>query len=207
MISDGIMPSNEGRGYVLRRLLRRAARHGRLLGIQGTFLAELSKTVIALSKDGYPELEERKDMIFKVLTEEENKFNKTIDLGLTILAEMEDEMNKNGEKTLSGENTFKLYDTYGFPIDLTKEILEEKGFIVDEEGFNACMKQQKDKARAAHKKTNLLGADVTIYQSIDPSITSKFIGYDKTEAEGKVLVLTTEDEIVEALTDGQEGYV
>lgn len=207
MISDGIMPSNEGRGYVLRRLLRRAARHGRLLGIQGTFLAELSKTVIALSKDGYPELEERKDMIFKVLTEEENKFNKTIDLGLTILAEMEDEMNKNGEKTLSGENTFKLYDTYGFPIDLTKEILEEKGFIVDEEGFNACMKQQKDKARAAHKKTNLLGADVTIYQSIDPSITSKFIGYDKTEAEGKVLVLTTEDEIVEALTDGQEGTI
>ncbi len=207
MISDGIMPSNEGRGYVLRRLLRRAARHGRLLGIQGTFLAELSKTVIALSKDGYPELEERKDMIFKVLTEEENKFNKTIDLGLTILAEMEDEMNKNGEKTLSGENTFKLYDTYGFPIDLTKEILEEKGFIVDEEGFNACMKEQKDKARAAHKKTNLLGADVTIYQSLDPAITSKFVGYDKTEAEGKVLALTTEDEIVEALTDGQEGTI
>ena len=207
MISDGIMPSNEGRGYVLRRLLRRAARHGRLLGIQGTFLAELSKTVIALSKDGYPELEERKDMIFKVLTEEENKFNKTIDLGLTILAEMEDEMNKNGEKTLSGENTFKLYDTYGFPIDLTKEILEEKGFIVDEEGFNACMKEQKDKARAAHKKTNLLGADVTIYQSLDPAITSKFIGYDKTEAEGKVLALTTEDEIVEALTDGQDGTI
>ncbi|MBO4476936.1 MAG: alanine--tRNA ligase [Lachnospiraceae bacterium] len=207
MISDGIMPSNEGRGYVLRRLLRRAARHGRLLGIQGTFLAELSKTVIALSKDGYPELEERKDMIFKVLTEEENKFNKTIDLGLTILAEMEDEMNKNGEKTLSGENTFKLYDTYGFPIDLTKEILEEKGFIVDEEGFNACMKEQKDKARAAHKKTNLLGADVTIYQSLDPAITSKFIGYDKTEAEGKVLALTTEEEIVEALTDGQEGTI
>ena len=207
MISDGIMPSNEGRGYVLRRLLRRAARHGRLLGIQGTFLAELSKTVIALSKDGYPELEERKDMIFKVLTEEENKFNKTIDLGLTILAEMEDEMNKNGEKTLSGENTFKLYDTYGFPIDLTKEILEEKGFIVDEEGFNACMKEQKDKARAAHKKTNLLGADVTIYQSLDPAITSKFVGYDKTEAEGKVLALTTEDEIVEALTDGQDGTI
>ena len=207
MISDGIMPSNEGRGYVLRRLLRRAARHGRLLGIQGTFLAELSKTVIALSKDGYPELEERKDMIFKVLTEEENKFNKTIDLGLTILADMEDEMNKKGEKTLSGENAFKLYDTYGFPIDLTKEILEEKGFSVDEDGFTARMKEQKDKARAAHKKTNLLGADVTIYQSIDPAIRSKFVGYDKTEAEGKVLVLTTEDEIVEALTDGQEGTI
>jgi len=207
MISDGIMPSNEGRGYVLRRLLRRAARHGRLLGIQGTFLAELSKTVIALSKDGYPELEERKDMIFKVLTEEENKFNKTIDLGLTILSDMEEEMNKAGEKTLSGENTFKLYDTYGFPIDLTKEILEEKGFVVDEDGFNACMKEQKAKARAAHKKTNLLGADVTIYQSIDPAISSKFIGYDRTEATGNVLVLTTEDDIVEALTDGEEGTI
>ncbi len=126
MISDGIMPSNEGRGYVLRRLLRRAARHGRMLGIEGKFLAELSKTVIELSKDGYPELEEKQAMIFKVLTEEEDKFNKTIDQGLAILAEMEDAMADAGEKTLSGENAFKLYDTYGFPLDLTKEILEEK---------------------------------------------------------------------------------
>lgn len=145
MISDGIMPSNEGRGYVLRRLLRRAARHGRKLGIEGKFLAELSKTVIELSKDGYPELEEKQSMIFKVLTEEEDKFNKTIDQGLAILAEMEDAMAAAGEKTLSGENAFKLYDTYGFPVDLTKEILEEKGCTVDEEGFAAAMKEQKDK--------------------------------------------------------------
>ncbi|MBR5248330.1 MAG: alanine--tRNA ligase, partial [Lachnospiraceae bacterium] len=132
MISDGIMPSNEGRGYVMRRLLRRAARHGRKLGIEGKFLAPLSETVIALSKDGYPELEEKKAMILKVLSEEEDKFNKTIDQGLNILAEMEAEMAAAGSKTLSGENTFKLYDTYGFPVDLTKEILEEKGLGVDE---------------------------------------------------------------------------
>lgn len=114
MISDGIMPSNEGRGYVLRRLLRRAARHGRLLGIEGSFLANLSETVINGSRDGYPELEEKKEMIFKVLTEEENKFNKTIDQGLSILSDMEEEMTAAGQKTLSGEHAFKLYDTYGF---------------------------------------------------------------------------------------------
>ena len=207
MISDGIMPSNEGRGYVLRRLLRRAARHGRKLGIEGKFLAELSKTVIELSKDGYPELEEKQSMIFKVLTEEEDKFNKTIDQGLAILAEMEDAMAAAGEKTLSGENAFKLYDTYGFPVDLTKEILEEKGCTVDEEGFAAAMKEQKDKARKARKTTNYMGADVTVYQSIDAAITSEFVGYDKLDVDSKISVLTTEDEIVEALTDGQRGTI
>ena len=125
---------------------------------------ELSKTVIELSKDGYPELEEKQSMIFKVLTEEEDKFNKTIDQGLAILAEMEDAMAAAGEKTFSGENAFKLYDTYGFPVDLTKEILEEKGCTVDEEGFAAAMKEQKDKARKARKTTNYMGADVTVYQ-------------------------------------------
>ena len=200
MISDGIMPSNEGRGYVLRRLLRRAARHGRKLGIEGKFLAELSKTVIELSKDGYPELEEKQSMIFKVLTEEEDKFNKTIDQGLAILAEMEDAM-------AAAENAFKLYDTYGFPVDLTKEILEEKGCTVDEEGFAAAMKEQKDKARKARKTTNYMGADVTVYQSIDASITSEFVGYDKLDVDSKISVLTTEDEIVEALTDGQRGTI
>ena len=130
LVSDGVMPSNEGRGYVLRRLIRRAARHGKMLGIDGLFLAKLSETVINESKDGYPELEEKKEFIFKVLTNEENQFNKTIDQGLRILGEMEDEMKAAGEKTLSGENAFKLYDTYGFPMDLTKEILEEKGYDI-----------------------------------------------------------------------------
>ncbi len=207
MISDGIMPSNEGRGYVLRRLLRRAARHGRKLGIEGKFLANLSDTVIELSKDGYPELEEKKIMIFKVLTEEEDKFNKTIDQGLAILADMEEEMKKEKSSVLPGADAFKLYDTYGFPIDLTKEILEEKNFKVDEDGFAACMKEQKDKARKARKTTNYMGADVTVYQSIDPAITSKFVGYDRLSHESKIVVLTTTDEIVEALTDGQKGTI
>ncbi len=207
MISDGIMPSNEGRGYVLRRLLRRAARHGRKLGIEGKFLANLSDTVIELSKDGYPELEEKKIMIFKVLTEEEDKFNKTIDQGLAILADMEEEMKKEKSSVLPGADAFKLYDTYGFPIDLTKEILEEKNFKVDEDGFAACMKEQKEKARKARKTTNYMGADVTVYQSIDPAITSKFVGYDRLSHESKIVVLTTTDEIVEALTDGQRGTI
>ena len=207
MISDGIMPSNEGRGYVLRRLLRRAARHGRKLGIEGKFLANLSDTVIALSKDGYPELEEKKVMIFKVLTEEEDKFNKTIDQGLAILSDMEEEMRKSGSDTLSGADAFKLYDTYGFPLDLTKEILEVRSFQVDEEGFASCMKEQKEKARKARKTTNYMGADVTVYQSIDPAVTTKFVGYDRLVHDSAITVLTTEDEIVEALTDGQRGTI
>ena len=207
MISDGIMPSNEGRGYVLRRLLRRAARHGRKLGIEGKFLAELSGTVIELSKDGYPELEENQSMIFKVLSQEEDKFNKTIDQGLSILGEMEESMRAKGEKTLAGPEAFKLYDTYGFPLDLTKEILEERGYGVDEDGFAAAMKEQKDKARKARKVSNYMGADVTVYQSIDPAITTEFVGYDKLTADSVITVLTTEDEIVEALTDGQRVTV
>ena len=207
MISDGIMPSNEGRGYVLRRIIRRAARQGRKLGIQGVFLADLSNTVIEGSKDGYPELDEKKEFIFNVLTQEENKFNKTIDQGLSILTEMEESLTKDGKKELSGEDTFKLYDTYGFPIDLTKEILEEKGFTVDEAGFKAAMEEQKVKARKARKVTNYMGADVTVYESIDPSVTSKFVGYDKLVHDSKISVLTTETELVEALTDGEIGTI
>ncbi|MCI9465338.1 MAG: alanine--tRNA ligase [Lachnospiraceae bacterium] len=207
MISDGIMPSNEGRGYVLRRIIRRAARQGRKLGIQGTFLSDLSSTVIEGSKDGYPELDEKKEFIFNVLTQEENKFNKTIDQGLNILMEMEENLAKEGRKVLSGEDTFKLYDTYGFPIDLTKEILAEKDFGVDEDGFQAAMKQQKDKARKARKVTNYMGADVTVYESIDPNITSVFTGYDDLIHDSKISVLTTETELVEALTDGEIGTI
>ena len=207
MISDGIMPSNEGRGYVLRRLIRRAARHGRLLGIEGKFLAKLSETVIEGSKDGYPELEEKKEFIFKVLNQEEDKFNKTIDQGLSILAQLEEEMKTAGEKTLSGENAFKLYDTYGFPLDLTKEILEEKGFAIDEDGFKACMEEQRTKARSAREVTNYMGADATVYDEIDAAVTSEFTGYDRLTDESKVTVLTTDAEIVEALTDGQVGTI
>ena len=149
MTSDGILPSNEGRGYVLRRLLRRAARHGRLLGIKGSFLAELSKTVIDVSKDAYPELADKQEHIFATLNKEEENFNRTIDQGLSILGNFVDEIKKSGSNKLSGENAFKLYDTYGFPLDLTKEILEEEGMTVDEEGFNSCMQIQRETARKA----------------------------------------------------------
>ena len=207
MISDGIMPTNEGRGYVLRRLIRRAARHGRLLGIEGKFLAKLSETVIEGSKDGYPELEEKRDFIVKVLSQEEDKFNKTIDQGLSILAQMEEDMKAAGTQTLSGADAFKLYDTYGFPLDLTKEILEEKGYGIDEDGFKACMEEQRTKARTAREVTNYMGADATVYDEIDAAVTSEFVGYDKLDVDSKISVLTTEDEIVEALTDGQRGTI
>ena len=207
MISDGIMPSNEGRGYVLRRIIRRAARQGRKLGVQRMFLAELSGTVIEGSKDGYPELDEKKEFIFNTLTQEEEKFNKTIDQGLTILSEMEEQITKAGMKELAGADAFKLYDTYGFPLDLTREILEEKGFSVDEEGFKSCMQEQKEKARKARKVTNYMGADVTVYEAIDPAITTDFVGYDQLTCESEVTVLTTETEIVDALSDGQVGTI
>ncbi|MDO4292228.1 MAG: alanine--tRNA ligase [Eubacteriales bacterium] len=207
MISDGILPSNEGRGYVLRRIIRRAARHGRLLGIEGEFLANLSSTVIEGSKDGYPELEEKKDFIFNVLTQEENKFNKTIDQGLAILSELEEKMTAEGKKQMDGADAFRLYDTYGFPLDLTKEILEEKGFTVDDAGFDAAMKKQKETARAARKATNYMGADVTVYESLDPALTSRFVGYDRLTDSSKITALTTETEVVEALTDGQSGTI
>ena len=207
MISDGIMPTNEGRGYVLRRLIRRAARHGRLLGIDGKFLAKLSTTVIEGSKDGYPELEEKKEFIFKVLTQEEDKFNKTIDQGLSILASMQDEMKEAGKTVLSGADAFKLYDTYGFPLDLTKEILEEAGYTIDEEGFKASMEEQRVKARNAREVTNYMGADATVYDEIEASVTSEFVGYDRLTHTSKISVLTTESEIVEAITEGQNGTI
>ena len=207
MISDGIMPSNSGRGYVLRRLLRRACRHGRLLGIKGEFLVELAQTVIDGSKDGYPELEEKKDFIFKVITKEEEQFNKTIDQGLSILEGLESQMEKEGSKVLSGEEAFRLYDTYGFPVDLTREILEEKGFSIDEEGFEKAAKAQKERAKGTFGETNYMGADVTVYESIDPAVTSTFVGYDHLTYDSEITVLTTEDEVVDALSDGQKGTV
>ena len=208
MISDGIMPTNEGRGYVLRRLIRRAARHGRLLGIDKQFLAELSAAVIEGSKDGYPELEEKKSFIFKVLSQEEEKFNKTIDQGLNILSGMENSMKEEGKTTLDGKDAFTLYDTYGFPLDLTKEILEEKGYGVDEDGFRAAMEEQRTKARNARQTTNYMGADATVYDEIDPKVTSAFVGYgDHLEHTSRISVLTTDTEVTEAISDGEHGTI
>lgn len=207
MISDGILPSNSGRGYVLRRLLRRASRHGRLLGIDRQFLEELAETVIEGSKDGYPELEEKKDFIFKVIVKEEEQFNKTIDQGLSILAQAVEEMEQKDEKVMSGEEAFRLYDTYGFPVDLTIEILEEKGFSIDEEGFQKAAKEQKEKAKGTFGEHNYSGRDANVYDEIDPEITSTFAGYAETVWESKVTVLTTDTEIVDALSDGEEGTI
>ena len=207
MISDGILPSNSGRGYVLRRLLRRACRHGRLLGIEGEFLVQLAQTVIDGSKDGYPELEEKKDFIFKVITKEEEQFNRTIDQGLSILEGLEEKMEKEHTKVLSGTEAFRLYDTYGFPVDLTREILEEKGMKIDEEGFEKAMEEQRETAKGTFGETNYMGADVTIYESIDPSVTSTFVGYEHLSWESDIIVLTTDDAIVDALSDGEKGTV
>ena len=207
MTSDGIIPSNEGRGYVLRRLLRRAARHGRLLGINGLFLAKLCETVINESKDGYPELEEKREYILKVLTLEEEKFNKTIDQGLSILADMEEACTKAGSTVLSGDDAFKLYDTYGFPIDLTEEILAEKGFTIDMDGFKKAMQVQKDTARNARGTTNYMGADATVYDEIDAAITTEFVGYENNTYTSEITVLTTETEIVKDVTEGQNATI
>ena len=207
LISDGVMPTNEGRGYVLRRLIRRAARHGRLLGIEGPFLEKLSETVIEGSKDGYPELEEKKTFILNVLHNEESQFNKTIDQGLKILADLEAEMKEAGKSVLGGSDAFRLYDTYGFPIDLTKEILEEKGYTIDEDGFKEEMEVQRKRAREIRAVSNYMGADATVYDEIDRNITTEFTGYDKLEATSKVTVLTTETEIVDSLMEGQKGTI
>ena len=206
MVSDGIMPSNEGRGYVLRRLLRRAARHGRLLGIQGSFLTKMAQVVIETSRDGYPELEEKKVKIHAVISEEEDKFNRTIDQGLQILNGLEEEMKSAGKKELEGTQAFRLYDTYGFPLDLTKEILEEKGFSVDEAGFAAAMQVQKETARGARKGTNYMGADVTVYEDLDASLSCEFDGYTQLEEESPIIALTA-DEIVSELSEGMSGTI
>ncbi len=213
MISDGITPSNEGRGYVLRRLIRRAARHGRKLGVTGSFLADLAKTVADTSREGYPELEEKYTFIHDVLASEEAAFGKTIDQGLVILAQREQELESSGEKVLSGEKAFELYDTYGFPLDLTKDILEEKGYSVDEEGFAACMQEQRVRAKNARSKTNYMGARATVYDEIGQDVTTEFTGYTTMTDSSRILVLTSKvdeenyGELVQALADGDEGTV
>jgi alanyl-tRNA synthetase len=202
MTSDGILPSNEGRGYVLRRLLRRAARHGRLIGIKGLFLETLAKEVIETSYDAYPELKAKESYILKILSVEEERFNETIDQGLTILNTYIEELEADGKKELSGERAFKLYDTYGFPLDLTLEIMEEKGLLVDEAGFKSEMQAQRVRARDAREETNYMGANVTVYNQLNPEMITEFDGYDKLLGEGKVLTLTSADAIVESAGEG-----
>lgn len=208
MTADGVLPSNEGRGYILRRLLRRAIRHGRLLGIDKMFLADLSKTVIEVSKDAYPELAEKSDYIFKVLSVEEQQFNKTIAYGSDILQQYIEQLKSSGQNTLSGKKCFKLYDTYGFPIDLTKEILEEEGLNLDEDAFYKEMENQRIKARLAREETTYMGADDTVFNKLDVAMASKFIGYDCLKLENsKILAITKGDEIVNSISSDNNKEV
>ena len=203
MIGDGVMPSNAGRGYVLRRLLRRAARHGRLLGIKEPFLFKVADTVIRENHSAYPELADKQDFIRTLIEKEEEAFGKTIDGGLAVLDVMLSELKGD---TLSGENAFKLYDTYGFPIDLTRDILEEKGFNVDEEAFNVLMAEQRTRAREARKDA---GADAwkgkaTVLEQLDPTV---FKGYEATVTEGVVKAIVRDNELVDSITEGEEAIV
>ncbi len=199
LVSDGVLPSNEGRGYVLRRLLRRAARHGRLLGIEGSFLYKIAKTVVEESKGAYPELIEKFDYIEKVIKNEEERFAETIDQGLVIL---NDYISEAENKTLSGEKAFKLYDTYGFPIDLTKEIAEEKGVKVDEDGFTAFMNEQKERARKARGDMEDAAWEEDIFAGI--KVSTVFDGYLNDELNAKILGIGKDNVLVESAKAGDE---
>ncbi len=205
MTADGVLPSNEGRGYVLRRLLRRAARHGKILGINDLFLTDLSKIVIETSKDAYPELEEKKDYINKILTVEEERFYATIDTGMELLKQKISELKSSNTKKLKGEDAFKLYDTYGFPFDLMKEILEEENMTIDEESFLKEMENQKNKARSAREEDTYMGAEETIFHKLDPAMKSEFLGYDNNNLkDSKVLAIVCEENIVDTAKEGDK---
>ena len=207
LISDGVQPSNEGRGYVLRRLLRRAARHGRLLGIKGLFLKEVVDAVIENYGGSYPQLVENKEYITKIITLEEERFNETIDAGMNILSGYISELEKAGTKVLSGEKAFKLYDTYGFPIELTEEILEEKEMSVDSEEFKKEMEAQRERARSARGETSYMGSEEVPINKVKADVETEFVGYTDTVATGKVVILATDEEFVEELSEGDKGYI
>lgn len=201
LISDGVLPSNEGRGYVLRRLLRRAARHGRLLGVKEPFLYKIAKTVAEESKSAYPELEEKFAYIEKVIKTEEERFSETIDQGLVILSDYISELKKSGKNVLSGENTFRLYDTFGFPIDLTKEIAEESGIEVDEASFNALMNEQKERARAARGDMEDAAWDEDVFASVKTETV--FTGYEEDESEGEIIAIAKDGALCDEAADGE----
>ena len=207
LASDGVLPSNEGAGYVMRRLVRRAVRHGKLLGINGLFLKDIVKTVVDCNKCEYNELEEKYDYIVKVLTNEEMNFNRTIDRGMKLLEDYIADLAEKGENVLSGEDCFKLSDTHGFPIDLTREILEEKGMTVDEEGYYKCMEVQRTTAREARGGSKYMGADETVFHRIDKEFTSEFLGYDTTEADSTVDFVANDEELVMRAEAGQTAYI
>ena len=207
MIADGILPSNEGRGYVLRRLLRRAARHGKLLGIKEDYLYNLFDVVKEVSGEAYPELVEKEGYIKKVIKIEEEKFNETIDQGSEILNGYIEELKANNESTLAGEKVFKLYDTYGFPMDLTQEILEEVGFDLDEEGFNTEMDKQRERARSARGNMEGESWKEDPLSTLDSSVASNFCGYKHLSTTGVVNAIVKDDEIVDSITEGDKAII
>ena len=203
MIGDGVMPSNEGRGYVLRRLLRRASRHGRLLGIHEPFLYQVCDTVIQENLSAYPQLKEKEEYIKKLIRIEEEAFGKTIDSGLELLDQMRGALQGT---VLSGEDAFKLYDTYGFPVDLTKDILEEQGITVDEEGFNALMAEQRERARAARKNAGMDAwkGENSVFQQL---MANTFVGYERMESEAAVKAVIKGNELADSVAEGEEAYL
>lgn len=207
MISDDIMPSNEGRGYVLRRLLRRAARHGKTLGIKDAFLCNLCDIVIRDCSSAYPELLSRKEYIKKVIKIEEDKFRETLDSGMEILNGFISELKENNEKVLKGADAFKLYDTFGFPMELTKEILEDEGLSLKEEDFHEEMKIQRERARSARKTSNYMGADVKISDSIGADIETIFDGYENDKLTAEVKVLIEGEDFVDSITEGNKAII
>ncbi|MBU5590937.1 alanine--tRNA ligase [Clostridium sp. MSJ-4] len=207
LIADGVLPSNEGRGYVLRRLLRRAARHGRLLGIKRTFINDIVEKVMANYGNAYKELVEKKDYINKVILLEEERFNETIDSGIDILKGYIEEIEEQDKSILAGDKAFKLYDTYGFPLELTEEILNEKGLVVDTEGFNKEMELQRKRAREARGESNYMGNDSNILNKIDTDLNSKFVGYKNISFSSKVSCLIKDDEFVSTLKAGEKGII
>ena len=205
MISDGVIPSNEGRGYVLRRILRRACRHGKLLGIDRMFLAELCKVVISQNDTAYPELVTKREYVLKVIVLEEERFNATIDSGLGILSGIIAEVKAKGGNIISGSDAFKLYDTFGFPIDLTREIAEEAGLSVDNDSFSSLMQEQKDRARAA--RGNISGWSDSSKDLLSSLPETEFAGYDAVECNAKVLSIISDGEAVESINEGECSVV
>ena len=207
MASDGVFPSNEGRGYVMRRLIRRAVRHAKLLGIEGMFLSELVKTVVENSKGEYSELEEKFDYIEKLLTNEEKSFNETIDRGMNILNGFIDDLKATGKTVLDGKSCFLLSDTYGFPIDLTRELLEEQGLSCDDDEFKKCMEEQKERAREARGGSKYMGADETIFHNIDRAFHTEFVGYETLKAVAPISFIATDDELLDKACESDEVYI